>query len=102
MLPKRGLRLVFPESLVQPFCSAVQVMFLAAPAMPGRGAIHYGGLVQVSAPLAQSLSHKSHLYTTNSWVDEVLCVGAWWPPGRKVDLPVVWQQECCRASVGAG
>jgi len=74
MLPKRGLRLVFLESFVRPFCSGVQVMFLAAPSVLGRAAVHFGGLVQVSAPLAQTLSSKSHLETTNSWVDEVLCV----------------------------
>lgn len=58
----------------------------------------FGGLVQVSAPLARTLSSKSHLDTTNSWVNGVLCVGAWWPPGRKVDLHVVGQQECHRVS----
>lgn len=39
LLPKRGLRLVFPEPLGQPFRPGVLVMFLAAPAVPGRAVI---------------------------------------------------------------
>lgn len=37
-LPKRSLRLVFPESLVQSFCPGVGVVVLAAPAVPERAA----------------------------------------------------------------
>lgn len=38
-LPKRDLRLVFQESLFQPSCPGVQVMVLAALAVPERAAI---------------------------------------------------------------
>lgn len=39
MLPKRDLRLVFQQSLFQPSCAGVQVMVLAAVAVPERAAI---------------------------------------------------------------
>lgn len=73
---KRGLRLVFPESLVQPFPPGVQVMFLAGLAVLGRATAVIGELMQVSGPLAQTLSCKSHLDTANRWMGEVLCAGA--------------------------